>query len=137
MGNNSDSVAGRLKWFRWLPRTVFITAVLAPILEVPFFYLVVMELGPKYWGFSSFRLGVIIFYLIIAAIAWVLPIAGGIVAIIATPVWIAFNVLLTGAAGLSQFGEKFLTLESFLLVLGGILSIIWGVLQRRRKGVQQ
>jgi hypothetical protein len=119
--SNGQKVAGisttscsRCSWFRWLPRGFLLVATFIP-LE-----------GLARW-FPPYTLagiaGEISYLLTIAVIAWVAPIVGGILAILAVAVMIfAFLMDFIPASVL------WASIEWLLLAIGGILSIIWGVM---------
>ncbi len=119
------------RWFRWLPRIIFLTAVFTPI----FF-----ELGAKFpnLDYVARVYGVPILF-IITIIAWIAPISGGALAIIAVPVLFWLQLMYSSAAHAPAPSSYLLLLffECFLLVTGGILSIIWGVQRRRWRHNQE
>jgi hypothetical protein len=122
-------------WFCWLPRAIFLVLVIAPFLEVVFYNTFVLELGPKYWDLSI--IPKIVAYGTITIIAWIFPISGGIVALVAIPLLFIITIINTFESGLSSFDWKFLYLEIILLLLGGILAVIWGIRRRRRQSAKK
>jgi hypothetical protein len=121
------SSSDRRSWFRWLPRGLLLIAAFIPILEA------IARLYPDLWlyldiygyMFSTSTL------LIIVVIAWVAPIAGGVLAI------------LTVAAEIFSFLMDFIppsvmlaSIKWLLLAIGGILSIIRGAMWLRWKHSQ-
>jgi hypothetical protein len=113
------------KWFRWLARVFIFVSALIPVFSNIFYFLVIKELGPKYWklgestGFSGPLLA-------IAIIALVVPIIGGPIAI----VWGVLGLVFGSAMDLDQT-FVFLTYGTFLI--GGILCTLWGWQRRREK----
>jgi hypothetical protein len=113
------------KWFRWLARVFIFVSALIPVFSNIFYFLVIKELGPKYWklgestGFSGPLLA-------IAIIALVVPIIGGPIAI----VWGVLGLVFGSAMDLDQT-FVFLTYGTFLTC--GILCTLWGWQRRREK----
>jgi len=115
-----DTETGRRGWFKWPPRFLLLMAAIMPILLV-------------FWGLLQkeefiFYIASTIPLLVIVIIEWVEPIIGGITAIVMGP---SVLLLLVLFSGYTTTGDFFFLLECVLLLIGGILSIIWGV-QRRR-----
>jgi len=112
-------------WFRWLARVFIFVSALIPVFFNVFYFLVIKELGPKYWKLDESMVfsGPL---LAIAIIASVVPIIGGPIAI----VWGALGLVFGSAMDLDQT-FVFLTYGTFLL--GGILCTIWGWQQRRER----
>ena len=112
-------------WFRWLARVFIFVSALIPVFFNIFYFLVIKELGPKYWrlgesmGFSGPLLA-------IAIIASVVPIIGGPIAV----VWGVLGLVFGSAMDLDQT-FVFLTYGTFLL--GGILCTLWGWQRRKEK----
>jgi hypothetical protein len=131
--SNGQKVAGvsttgsyRHSWFRWLPRGFLLIVAFMPLLvEGAWWYpgsKILWVVGDIY-DISSL--------LMIAVIAWVAPIVGGIIAI-GTVATMIFSYLMDFIPP-SQFWAS---IEWLLLVIGGILSIIWGVMRWRWKHKQ-
>jgi len=112
-------------WFHWLARVFIFVSALIPVFFNIFYFLVIKELGPKYWrlgesmGFSGPLLA-------IAIIASVVPIIGGPIAV----VWGVLGLVFGSAMDLDQT-FVFLTYGTFLL--GGILCTLWGWQRRKEK----
>lgn len=120
----SESCDGKRNWFRWLPRGFMLIAAFTPI-----FY----ALSVGYPAINE-TLGIyaVPILFIVAIIAWVTPIIGGAVAIALIPFWMIGPIFFGALA--HQPGilvGVFFFFECAMLLLGGILSIIWGVRQRR------
>jgi hypothetical protein len=121
------SSLGRYSWFRWLPRGFLLIAAFMPLLEA------IARFYPDLWFLLDIYgyIAEASILLIIAVIAWVAPIAGGVLAI------------LTVAAEIFSFLMDFIppsvlwaSIEWLLLAIGGILSIIWGAMWLRWKHSQ-
>jgi hypothetical protein len=139
MADSSGTGPSKPSWFwlRWPPRALLSIAAFMPIFYLSFYYLVINLVGPKYWSEWEILISVPII-LFIAFIAWVKPIVGGIIAIIVIHLGLFWVILMTIGmqSGIGRFWEPFLFLEYFFLVLGGILSIVYGImfwLWRRKK----
>ena len=111
-------------WFRCLARIFIFVSALIPVFLNIFYFLVIKELGPKYWNLGE-SMGFSGPLLAIAIVASVVPIIGGPIAI----VWGVLGLVFGSAMDLDQT-FVFLTYGTFLL--GGILCTFWGW-QRRRK----
>lgn len=137
MANNSDIGFGNLGWFRWVPPAILLMAALTPALYMLFYYVVMQELGPKYWSWGQLIVSLL---LLIAPILSVTnPFIGGIIAVIIVPILLFGYALMAGMAGLSREGELFLSILVTLFIIGGILSIIHGIrcwLRRRSRREQ-
>ena len=125
MVNSSYVGFANRNWFRWLARVFIFIAALIPILFNIFYFLVILELGPKYWKLDES----IVFsgpLLTIAVIASLVPILGGPIAI----VWGALGLAFGSAMDLDQT-FVFITYGTFLL--GGVLCTLWGWQRRRER----
>ena len=126
MTNISYAGFANRKWFRWLASVFIFVSALIPVFFNVFYFLVIKELGPKYWklgesmGFSGPLLA-------IAIIASVVPIAGGPLAIVWAALWFFLSV-----SGL-DINQTFAFLTYGTFLLGGILCTLWGLQRRREK----
>jgi hypothetical protein len=135
MASKLEVGAGLPSWFRWLPRGFLLAAGLLPIFCLSFYYLVLVLIGPRYWNWELFI--IVPFLLLIAFFAWKMPIAGGITAIVVIHLGVFYFGLMSFAMEHNFFngllaGMLYLSPEYFLMVTGGILSIIWGIMCKRR-----
>jgi hypothetical protein len=118
-------------WFRWLPRFLLIVVAIVPVCYYDFYqYMIVEKLEFKYYPPDEIILSSLL--LVIAIIAWFLPIIGGLLAVIAAPIELLWAALLVSAMGTSDGFPSPILIECVLLFLGGILSIIWGAMKRKR-----
>ena len=113
-------------WFRWLTRVFIFLASMIPVFFNVFYFLVIKELGPKYWNLGE-SMGFSGPLLAIAVIASFAPIIGGPIAI----VWAAWWLILSFSGLDIDRTFAFLTYGTFLL--GGILCTLWGFQRRREK----
>ena len=132
MVNNTDSRNRDIGRFRWIPRAILLLAGLMPALYMLFYFVVMKELGPKYWEWGQFIVS--LFLMIVPFLSITCPFIGGIIGILVTPVILFGYALMAGMAGLSDETELFLSITTMLFIIGGILSIIVGIRnwQRRR-----
>jgi hypothetical protein len=116
----------RLSWFRWIPRFVFVISGTPLILALP--GLVAYDLN----RLANFA-GLI---LIAVAVAWFEPLLGGFILIFGVPLGF-YWVTNTSPPKIANPGWQPYSLvylyDSYLLAIGGILSIIWGLIRRKRK----
>ena len=113
------------KWFRWLARVFIFVSPLIPVFFSIFYFLVIKELGPKYWKLG----GVMEFsgpLLAIAIVASVVPIIGGPIAVVWGVLW-----LVVGSG--SDLDQTFVFLTYGTFLLGGILCTLWGWQRRKEK----
>jgi hypothetical protein len=118
------SSSDKRSWFRSLPRGFLLIAALIPLLEA------ITRYYPDLWKYLDIYSYIFdtSTLLIITVIAWIAPIAGGVLAILA----VADDIFLF----LMDFKPPSVLWDSImwlLLAVGGILSIIWGVRQWRWK----
>jgi hypothetical protein len=136
MANKLEIDVVRNTWFRWLSRGFLLVAAFLPIF---------VALWPSYpnihYDYTDIFIAVIMSALpilaIIVLIAWLAPVVGGGLAIIAVPLWL-YMQLYERVATHDPEPEPmwvwlFLSSEVLLLLAGGILSIIWGVRKRSLK----
>lgn len=124
-------------WFKWVSPAVLLVAALIPTLCMLFYYVVMKELGPRYWSWGQIIVSLLL--MIIPVLSVTNPFIGGIIGILVTPVILLGYSLMAGMAGLSNEGELFLSILVALFIIGGILSIICGIrnwLRRRGKREQ-
>ena len=113
------------KWFRWLARVFIFVSALIPVFFNIFYFLVIKELGPKYWklgesmGFSGPLLA-------IAIITSVVPIIGG-------PIAVALGVLGLVFGSAMDLDQTFVFLVCGTFLVGGILCTLWGWQRRKEK----
>jgi hypothetical protein len=120
----SESHDGKRNWFRWLPRGFMLIAAFIPI-----FYALSVGFPAINDALGLYAVPVLF---IVAIIAWVTPIIGGSVAIALIPFWMTgplFFWAFTHQSGILV--GVFFFFECAMLLLGGILSIIWGVMRWR------
>ncbi|RLC64707.1 MAG: hypothetical protein DRI01_02935 [Chloroflexi bacterium] len=125
MDGTSNMKFANHKLFRWLARVFIFVSALIPVFFNVFYFLVIKELGPKYWKLGE-SMGFSGPLLVIAIIASIVPIAGGPLAI----VWSVLGLVFGSAMDLDQT-FVFLTYGTFLL--GGILCTLWGWQWRKEK----
>ena len=113
------------KWFRWLARVFIFVSALIPVFFNIFYFLVIKELGPKYWNLGE-SMGFSGPLLAIAIIASVVPIIGGPIAV----VWGVLGLVFGSAMDLDQ---TFVFLICGIFLLGGILCTLWGWQRRKEK----
>ncbi len=121
--------------WRWVPRGFFLLAILLPLIPDLFDVLVIQGLSLKYTHIGGIALFVglpaVVFIWIIT---WVVPFAGGIIALIAV-----FPLIFWYAFMHWDMPVTYSTLYIFYILsfaAGGISSIIYGVRCRRSRNVQ-
>jgi hypothetical protein len=121
-----DTRPGRYSWLRWLARSFLLMSVLVTSLWSLWIMHWSNDLldGLTRWTYAMFLDG-FPFIVIVVIIAWLWPVSGGTAAILVGPLLLFWAV--------PEFWvEKFSTytlpyyFQCLLLIIGGILSIIWG-----------
>jgi hypothetical protein len=123
MANELDPGTALSVWFHWLPRSFLLVAIVLPLLSA---------LG----GLQAITLDAVtlsILVIIIFIIVSRAPVLGGIITITAVPLWlIAIGLMYYSVfEPIRWFYNSF---DCFLLLSGGILSIIWGRHQQQSLG---
>ena len=130
-----------MNWLRVISRVSLLGAGVLPI--VYYFYFFIFDLGwePKDWDWSG---EVLIFMSLLIALltcAWKYTVACGVISLFAVSLWLLFEIVYL-AEGYSSpfdyydnFHEHLIAAEWFLLIIGGILSLIWDA--KRSKSVPQ
>ena len=133
------NTAGYLKmnWLRWISRVSLLAAGLLPIIYYVYFFMFDLQWELKDWDWS---IAFLIFFCLLLAIpifTWKYPVAGGVISLFAVFVWLIleyaymlFKESPTWFDYYYHFHRTLILEEWSLLLIGGILSIIWG---RRRK----
>ena len=126
----------RFRWFVWLPR---IFLVLATIM------LVIPLILAKNWDYGGgsrvLALLFIAFSLLGVIIAWRFPLIGGIVLTVWVPIGSYFVITDYLNNRSDRLGpliwwtlfQRYLSIAGIILIIGGILSIIWGVYSAKRR----
>ncbi|MDD5191079.1 MAG: hypothetical protein PHE50_08580 [Dehalococcoidales bacterium] len=117
---------------KWVARVVISLGPLIPLLYIMFYFLVIKQLGPRYWSYLEFSFYIFLF--VITTISWFAPVFGGITTVIVALFRAAYVSIGTAWAtsGSGPLLDSLTVFDSLLLVVGGILSIIWGVRHRKR-----
>jgi hypothetical protein len=131
MTEDSTSKNTKYAWFRWIPRCVLLLASFLPFFYLAFYNLVIELVALKYWTGWELLWGIPII-LLISIQAWFFPIKGGIIAILTIHLVIIYIAAYAaaGSGRMEPFLATFLKLEYISVVLGGVLSIAWGVIRR-------
>lgn len=132
MSINIETIAYKNRWFRWVPRAAFFAACASRVFYLAFYLLAIKLVGPKYWAWDDW--GFIFPVLVVTALAWFAPIAGGIIAIVWIPLaWFFIAAEVFGdPARMGSVNIWPLPIESIFLLVGGITSILWGVWRRKK-----
>ena len=129
-----------MRWLCWISRTSLLAAGLIPLVYFFYFHIFDLKWEPTDWDWSINLLVILGLLLASQIFTWKYPIAGGILSLCAVFLWLiweyAFILFATPTRYdyYSYFRRSLILEEWFLLLLGGILSIIWG---KKRKGLQQ
>ncbi len=122
------------RWFKWVPVAILLVAALGPAFWMTFQFIVDRERITFQWGQYGFSL----LLMIVPVTSLALPIIGGILGLLVAPL-VFFGIALTAsfAGGLTNKEETFVYTMTTCFIVGGLLSIIYGIVRWRWRRKQR
>jgi hypothetical protein len=141
MAGKSYVITGRLNWSRWLSRAFLLSVLILALAR----HLKIHWLMHWHFNLSWFVVDIILqglpLVIIIIIIAWLQPISGGVIALLASPLLVFWVVEEFHALDVVSWYFLFYIGECVLLFIGGIFSIAWGLsarnMEQKASGIQQ